>query len=143
MRILVVDDVQMSLYQVEKAVRPFGEVIAHKDPLQALKEFKDSAQVGQAFDLVFLDISMPSMDGLEFLRHLREAEQEFGLADRRSRVVMVTSHSEHEFVAKAIQKGAQGYLLKPIVPEKLHAEIHRLFPEGLEDADLGRPAKAS
>jgi two-component system, chemotaxis family, chemotaxis protein CheY len=143
MRILVVDDVQMSLYQVEKAVRPFGEVIAHKDPLQALTEFKACAKVGQPFDLVFLDISMPAMDGLEFLLQLRETEREFGLADHRSRVVMVTSHSEQDFVAKAIQKGAQGYLLKPIVPEKLHAEIHRLFPEGLEDADQGRPAKAS
>ena len=39
MRILVVDDVQMSLYQVEKAVRPFGEVTARNNPLQALKEF--------------------------------------------------------------------------------------------------------
>lgn len=134
MKILVVDDVQMSLYQVEKAVRPFGEVTAHKDPLQALKEFKASAKAGQPFDLVFLDISMPTMDGLEFLLRLREAEQELGLADRRSRVVMVTSHSERDFVAKAIQKGAQGYLLKPIVPESLHAEIHRLFPEGVEGA---------
>jgi two-component system chemotaxis response regulator CheY len=143
MRILVVDDVQMSLYQVEKAVRPFGDVIAHNDPLLALKEFKDSAKAGQPFDLVFLDISMPTMDGLELLPRLREAERELGLADRRSRVVMVTSHSEHDIVAKAIQKGAQGYVLKPIVPEKLHAEIHRLFPEGLEIGDRGRPAKAA
>lgn len=134
MKILVLDDVQMSLYQVEKAVRPFGNVTAHKDSVEALQEFKNSAKAGQPFDLVFLDISMPTMDGLEFLQRLREAELELGLVDRRSRVVMVTSHSEHEFVAKAIQTGAQGYLLKPIVPEKLHAEIHRLFPEGLEGA---------
>ena len=141
MRIMVVDDVQMNLYLLEKAACSCGEVIAHKNPLLALEECRTSAISHQAIDLVFLDISMPSMDGLEFLRRLRRMEDELGLAER-TRVVIVTAHAERDLVAKAIHQGAQGFLLKPIVAEKIHAEFRRLFPESTGNAASAPDAAA-
>lgn len=128
MRIMIIDDVQMNLYLLAKAARPFGEVLTHTDPLTALARIQTALGSEAPFDLVLLDVSMPSMDGLEFLRRLRHLEEERGTA-ARTRIVMVTADGDRRTVAEAIRQGAQGYLLKPVQEDKVQAEIKRLFPD--------------
>ncbi len=128
MRIMIIDDVQMNLYLLAKAARPFGEVMTHTDPLTALARIQTALRSEAPFDLVLLDVSMPSMDGLEFLQRLRHLEEERGDASR-TRIVMVTADGDRKTVAEAIRRGAQGYLLKPVQEDKVQAEIRRLFPE--------------
>lgn len=129
MRIMIIDDVQMNVYLLSRAARPFGEVSTHTEPISALEAIRDALQRENPFDLLLLDISMPSMDGLEFLRRLRTLEKEAGIEDGGTRVVMVTADGDRKTVAEAIRRGAQGYLLKPVQEVKVQAEIRRLFPE--------------
>lgn len=68
-------------------------------------------------DLVLMDLSMPVLNGAEATRGI--------LADRpETKVVILTSFSERERVADALQAGAVGYLLKDSEPTQLVAALH-------------------
>ncbi len=58
-------------------------------------------------DLVFLDIRMPRMDGLEFLEQMRASDR-----TRNLPVVIVSNYSEKELVSRGLQLGALDYLIK-------------------------------
>lgn len=88
-------------------------------------------------DIVLLDLRMPGMSGFDVL----EAMQ--GLVDR-PRVVVLTMHDDLAFVRRAIELGADGYLLKSVGREELRQALRsvqagRPFIQG----DLTRPLVAS
>ena len=82
------------------------------------KEGLDAVAKTPALDIVFVDWNMPVMNGLEFVTALRGDANRTGLP-----VVMVTTESEMDFVMKALEAGANEYIMKPfdrqIVSEKL------------------------
>ncbi len=63
-------------------------------------------------DLILLDIRMPEMDGVEFIRWLR-------VSGDQSKVIVLTTFDDDEYVFEALRLGAVGYLLKDIDPEDL------------------------
>lgn len=67
-------------------------------------------------DLLLADIRMPRMDGLELCRRLA--------GDQRTRVVVVTTFDNDEYVAEALRHGAHGFLLKRSRPELLVEAVH-------------------
>ncbi|WP_438449302.1 response regulator transcription factor [Gorillibacterium sp. sgz5001074] len=73
-------------------------------------------------DLVLCDIRMPVMDGLTFLRELRERGHECG-------VIMLTGFQEFEYARSALKYGAKDFILKPIDYEELQAVVARLAAE--------------
>lgn len=62
---------------------------------------------GAKFDLVLLDWNMPVMDGLETLKQLRA--EGFG----GTKVLMVTTEAENDYILRALEAGADEYLMKP------------------------------
>lgn len=69
-------------------------------------------------DLVFLDVSMPGMSGLDVLQHLRS--QELDLA-----VIMMTAFGSEEIAVEALRQGADDYLRKPFEPREFQAVLER------------------
>jgi DNA-binding NarL/FixJ family response regulator len=74
-------------------------------------------------DLVLLDIRMPEMDGVETVKHIKEAHPEI-------KVLMLTTFNDEEYVIEALAYGANGYVLKDIEIEKL--------VEAIDDAVNGK-----
>ena len=74
-------------------------------------------------DVLVLDLSMPGMDGLEVLRRTRERHPEL-------RVLVLTMHAEAEYASRAVESGADGYLLKD-------SAVHDLVA-GLEAVAAGK-----
>lgn len=62
---------------------------------------------GGQFDLVLLDWNMPVMNGLETLQKIRDE----GFSD--TKVLMVTTEAENDFIMRALEAGADEYLMKP------------------------------
>lgn len=62
---------------------------------------------GEQFDLVLLDWNMPVMNGLETLQKIRDD----GFSD--TKVLMVTTEAENDFIMRALEAGADEYLMKP------------------------------
>ena len=113
-RILIVDDhplVRRGLTDMLNAVADMTVVGAAADGEEAV-----GYVVEEHPDVVLLDVSMPGMTGLEALRRLLGAAP-------GTRVVMLTSFSNHETVLEAFDSGAAGYLLKDQEPAELISGI--------------------
>jgi DNA-binding response OmpR family regulator len=73
---------------------------------------------GKAPELLILDINMPEVSGLDMLEFLRRREEWKGLP-----VVMLSSEAADNMVDKALQMGADSYLLKPVTIEELEKSM--------------------
>jgi two-component system nitrogen regulation response regulator GlnG len=101
-RVLIADDEEGLRWVLEKGLRQAGyQVTAVKDGESALREVQ-----GEPFDLIFLDVRMPGMDGLSLLSEIRKASP-------GAQVVIMTAHGTMETAIQAMQRGAYDYLAKP------------------------------
>lgn len=107
MKILIVDDDPVSL-------RLLRQILSTEEGHQ-ITEAVDGAEAWALldnpslfFDVAFIDISMPKVDGVELLTYIRESQILGSM-----RVVMCTSTSNKETVAKVIQLGARHFIVKP------------------------------
>ncbi len=80
----------------------------------------DQIHAGVPFDLALVDWNMPVMDGLTMLKQLR-AE---GFDDIK--VLMVTTEAENDFIVRALDAGADEYLMKPFDSEALSEKLAML-----------------
>jgi len=71
-------------------------------------------------DLVFLDIRMPYMNGLEVFRALKELQPDIA-------VVMITGYAVEQLLNDALHEGAKGYLRKPFTVEELMYSIESIL----------------
>jgi len=109
-RVLIVDDhplVRRGLTSLLNGVADISVVGAAADGEEAVAYVAEERP-----DIVLMDISMPGMDGFEALRRLLKAVP-------GTRVVMLTSFSDHDLVIEAIDTGAIGFLLKDADPSDL------------------------
>ncbi len=115
-RILVVDDEHAVMQSLVVWLKKSGYMVngAASGP-EALKLFEASP-----FDLVFLDMKMPEMDGLDVLRAVKESYP-------KTLVVMMTAYGSIETAVEAMKNGASDYLMKPLDPDLLEPLIVRLL----------------
>ncbi|HEX8359346.1 MAG TPA: response regulator [Longimicrobium sp.] len=71
-------------------------------------------------DLIFMDISIPKMDGLAATRVLKADETTAGIP-----IVALTAHAMQEDRAKALEAGCDAYLAKPVEPRRVMDEARR------------------
>lgn len=101
------------------------------------------AALSGAYDLVFMDIQMPEMDGLEATRIIRSSS---GLKDLP--IVAMTAHAMAGDMEKSLDAGMNGHITKPIDPNEVHAALLRFISPGIRKApgmnpereDAARPA---
>ncbi|GAA3761352.1 LytR/AlgR family response regulator transcription factor [Salinactinospora qingdaonensis] len=108
LRVLAVDDAPLAIEELCRLLRQapeVAEVVAADDPISALKSIQ-----AEHFDAVFLDISMPGLDGIELASLLSRLNDP-------PVIVFVTAYDRHAVTAYGI--GAVDYLLKPVRAERL------------------------
>jgi two-component system nitrogen regulation response regulator GlnG len=119
--ILIADDEDSLRWVLEKGLRQAGyEVTSVKDGAAAVR-----AVEAERFDLVFLDVRMPTLDGLAALARMREVRADVC-------VVVMTAHGTMETAIQAMQRGAYDYLTKPFDLD----EVLLLAERALEAARL-------
>jgi DNA-binding response OmpR family regulator len=89
----------------------FGAINAQVTPYSNGKEFLDAVRQ-KSFDLVFLDIIMPELDGFGVLQRLHAEDIELP-------IIILSAVSQREAVVRAFQAGVRSYLIKPLKPDQI------------------------
>jgi two-component system, chemotaxis family, chemotaxis protein CheY len=116
-RALIVDDSSVMRKIVERSLRQAGIDLAE------VREAGNGAEgLGvlneNGVDLILCDINMPVMDGIEFLRQLKNVPNAKDVP-----VVMITTEGSESHVVQALSVGARGYIRKPFTPEQVKEHV--------------------
>jgi DNA-binding NarL/FixJ family response regulator len=116
-RVILADDHPIVRAGIREALKeiPGVEVIGEANDGRAAIELVKSLHP----DVVFMDISMPGLNGLE-------ATERIGKAFPRARVIILSRHENEEYYWRALQMGASGYLLKKAAIAELKAALQRV-----------------
>ncbi|RLF64044.1 MAG: hypothetical protein DRN31_01165 [Thermoplasmata archaeon] len=109
-KIMFVDDDPSILDAAKTAIESYGyEVITAKSGEECLEKVRDA-------NLVFLDIKMPGMDGIEVLKKIKERDESLP-------VIMITAYATVDTAIEAMKLGAFDYIRKPFAIEELEGSI--------------------
>jgi CheY-like chemotaxis protein len=115
-RVLLVDDSAFVRNAMQVALEPFGLDMDHAKN----GEIAVAKAMSSSWDLIFLDIVMPQMDGPTALREMRAR-------GNTTPVVLVTSVSTATVVAEVVKLGGVHYIGKPFTPQQIRAVASRLL----------------
>jgi two-component system, NarL family, nitrate/nitrite response regulator NarL len=113
-RLLLVDDHPIVLDGIKShlCAQPEFEVVGDASNGQdALRKAKLTLP-----DVILMDISMPHMNGLEAIGHIRKQVP-------NAKVLILTMHESKEYIAQVVRSGARGYMLKDSAPAELVSAI--------------------
>ncbi len=118
--ILLVDDnlttINLNKLLIQK-VDSSAELLTANDGKTALDILSDCMQNGRRFpDLIFVDLKMPVMDGLEFFQKYK---QNFSSQSPQTKVVMLTTSLNSTDFNQAAEAGIEHYLNKPLTTSKI------------------------
>jgi DNA-binding NarL/FixJ family response regulator len=115
LRIMIVDDQKLFRENLKIVIElrlPDAKVVGiASNGHEALELLNDRKP-----NLILLDMRMPAMNGVEFIRQLR-------ITGNKVKIIVLTTFDDDEYVFEALRLGAVGYLLKEIEPEELTAAI--------------------
>ena len=117
LRILLAEDVEVNRMIACNVLERLGHVVdIAENGLQALDQVN-----AQSFDLVFMDVEMPEMDGVEATRKIRQLEHCKSLP-----IVAMTAHVVPEVQQNCRDAGMNDYISKPLELDKLEAILDRI-----------------
>jgi two-component system chemotaxis response regulator CheY len=118
MRALIVDDSRFIRHYMRQLLERIGLSCEEaSDGTEALELLRGPAE----FDFMLVDVNMPRMNGLDCVKALRDS----GLHPPM-KVMMVTTEADNSFICRALEYGADEFLMKPFTPESLREKLMML-----------------
>jgi CheY-like chemotaxis protein/two-component sensor histidine kinase len=116
-RVLLAEDVEINREIMLSLLEPSGLAIdCAENGVEAVKLFSENYG---SYDLVFMDVQMPEMDGYEATRRIRDFEEKQGREAARNRpqgvpIIAMTANVFREDIEKCLEAGMNGHLGKPL-----------------------------
>lgn len=121
--VLIVDDIPINVTLIEKMLKPFHFVIEKaNDGQTALDIVADNKP-----DLILLDLMMPGMNGYDVIKQLRAKEETQQLP-----IIVISALNSNEDVVKGYNLGANDFLTKPIIMNRLHTSVITQLNKAME-----------
>ena len=130
LRVLIVDDEPHVRSELAYALQESGEEIRFDECATAIEAL--ARLQSEPFDVVFLDIRMPGLSGLEAMRVIEKLPQ-------RPQVAFVTAHDDHAI--EAFEHEAVDYLLKPVSSQRLAKTLARVRARKNQNAAAPSPGR--
>ncbi len=133
MAVLAVDDVAVNREVIRDALNAFGvEVSLASSGAEAIRLISE-----KAFDVVFMDCSMPGMDGFEATTRIRAIEKDAGISP--THIVALTAHVSGKEAERWRESGMNAYLAKPFTLQGLRAALASVNPASAYSQSPGGP----
>ncbi len=116
MRLLLIEDEEDLINTLSRGLRKVGYAV---DTATDGRDGLDLFYMNE-YDLIILDLNLPSMDGLEILSKIREENQD-------CKILILSARSNYEQRIEGLDKGADDYLVKPFDFGELNARIRNLL----------------
>lgn len=126
-KIIVIDDDKSILRTFTRILQKVGYEI---DVAETGKEAIEKVE-GRQYDLALVDIRLPDMDGTELLAKLKKQLQ-------NTVKIMITGFPSLETGVKALDEGADAYLVKPVKPQELLALLDEKLKSKEEKAEVSQ-----
>ncbi len=116
-KIMIVDDAAFMRMMIKNTLTKNGysDFVEAQDGAEAVEKYS-----AEKPDLVFMDITMPNMDGLQALKKIKEG-------DPGAKVVMCTAMGQESMVVDAIKSGAKDFIVKPFNAERIAQTVTSIF----------------
>lgn len=135
MRFAIIDDHPLVFEALQSIVKSIGEDTLVKG-FGTMRAFEESCALGEAFDLVLLDLGIPGYSGLESLQRLRSEQPEMP-------VVVLSASDERDTILQALELGAMGFIPKTARRDVLVRALELVIaggiyipPQALQDGGL-------
>ena len=127
LKILIVEDDYASSIVIEEYLSEYGECKIAANGTNAVTEFRNALNKGQPYDMICLDIMIPTIDGHLVLKEISQVQRDYGIDDKDGvKIVMTTALDESEDIARAFRGGCDAYIVKPVTDEILIKEMQKL-----------------
>ena len=115
--ILIVDDAAFMRLTIGKIMEPEGHTIVAEAAtgIEAVEKFAMFKP-----DVTILDITMPEMNGIEALKRIK-------ILDPKAKIVICTAMGQKSMVAKAVELGAEEFIVKPFENKDLIAAVKKVM----------------
>jgi CheY-like chemotaxis protein/HPt (histidine-containing phosphotransfer) domain-containing protein len=127
---MIAEDVAMNMLMIKALIGrilPESVLLEAVNGLETLKQYQQNQP-----DLIFMDVQMPGMDGLEVTRNIRRLEQASGT---HVPVIALTAGAFREEQEKCLTAGMDDFLTKPINPEKIEKVLADYLTKPRDDRD--------
>lgn len=116
-KVLIVDDEREMRNLLTLCLKPCGyQIDEAQTGLDALQKIMD-----EKYNLIILDVMMPTVDGFEVLRNVRD------MIDKDVPIIMITALGDTERIIEGLHLGADDYIVKPFEPKELIARIQSIM----------------
>lgn len=113
MKVLIAEDDIVSQIALSSMLQNDHQCSVANDGIQAIELFREAENTSEPFDIVLLDITMPNKDGIEVMKEIRSI-------NANTKIYITSTCVEFDTINSSIEdEGANGYLIKPVTPEKL------------------------
>src|SRR5437773_1439671 len=121
LRLLIVDDEEAARYGMRRALETFGSDIAEAESAETAR----ARMQARRFDLLLLDVNLPGLSGLDFLKEL----QTESAANKTEvpLVIIITAHGSERLAVQAVKSGAYDYISKPFELDDLRLVVKNAF----------------
>jgi DNA-binding NtrC family response regulator len=113
LRLLIVDDEEAARYGMRRALSTFGYEVSEAESAEVARALMKQ----QPTDLMLLDVNLPGVSGIEFLRELKNNEGDSPV------VIIITAHGSERMAVEAVKAGAYDYLSKPFELDDLRLVV--------------------
>lgn len=115
--ILVVDDAAFMRMTIKQMVESKGHTVIGEagNGIEAISQYKALNP-----EVVFLDLTMPEMNGMETIKHIKDY-------DPGAKIIVCTAMGQQERIAQAIQNGAVDFIVKPFKVDRIVAAVEKVL----------------
>lgn len=130
MRILIVDDDLVSRKYLHGILRKYGYCEIAANGKEAVEYFDTGLKSNTPYDMIFLDIMMPEMDGDETLEKIRCIEEDANIeSGQGAKIAMISALNDSRNILASFSKGCEYYLVKPVPHEKIQEIMREVISE--------------